>query len=172
MSDAHLVCLGAIAGAYGVRGEVRIKSFTERPDQIAAYGPLLSEDGETIFTLENVRPLKSDMLAARVAEVKTREAAEALKGSRLYAPRDALPDAGDDEFYYEDLIGLAAVHVDGRPMGEVRAVYDHGAGDLLELHKIPGVNGARLIPFTKDSVPEVDLKARRVIISPPEALLE
>jgi 16S rRNA processing protein RimM len=164
------VCVGAISGAFGVRGEVRLKSFCAEPADIAAYGPLSTEDGARSFEITLTRPVKSGF-AARLSGVPTKEAADALRGTRLYAPRDALPSLPDDEFYHADLIGLTALDTGGMTLGKVAAVLNHGAGDLLELRG-PGLKGSVLVPFTRAAVPTVDLSAGRVIIDPPEGLLD
>jgi 16S rRNA processing protein RimM len=167
MSGAR-VCLGAVAGAFGVRGEVRLKSFCAEPGAIAAYGPLSTEDGGRSFTIALTRPIPGGF-AARLSGVATREAAEALRGTRLYAPRERLPALPDDEFYHTDLIGLAVQDPGGAPLGTVVAVHDHGAGDLLELR--PATGGATvLLPFTRAVVPTVDLAAGRIVADPPEGL--
>ncbi len=163
MADG-LTCVGAIAGAFGVRGEVRLKSFCAEPAAIAGYGPLVAEDGRS-FAVRLVRPI-SGAFAARLDGVATREEAEALKGTRLYAPRDRLPPLGDDEFYHADLIGLAVIDTGGAPIGTVRAVLDHGAGDILEIAR-PG-KPELLLPFTRAAVPTVDLARRRIVADPPE----
>lgn len=160
------ICVGAIAGAFGVRGEVRLKSFTSEPSDIAAYGPLWSEDGKRSFTVRLTRPVTGG-LGARLAGVETREDAEALKGATLWADRDRLPKLPDDEFYHTDLIGLAVHDAGGVLIGKVRAIYDHGAGDILEIHG-PGLKQALLLPFTRAFVPTVDLAAGRIIADPPE----
>jgi 16S rRNA processing protein RimM len=159
------VCVGAIGGAFGVRGEVRLKSFCANPEDIAAYGPLHAEDGRS-FELRITGQIANG-LSARLSGVTTKEAADALRGLRLYAPREALPSLPDDEFYHADLIGLEVVDTGGAPLGRVKAVLNHGAGDILELH-VPGSSGTRLLPFTKAAVPTVDLAARRIVADPPE----
>jgi 16S rRNA processing protein RimM len=161
-------CVGAIAGGFGVQGEVRLKSFCADPAAIADYGPLVTEDGRS-FTLRITRPIQG-AFAARLNGVATREQAEALKGTRLYAPRDRLPPLGDDEYYHADLIGLAVVDTGGAPLGTVRAVLDHGAGDILEIAR-PGASDL-LLPFTRAAVPTVDLGARRLVADPPDGLLD
>ncbi|MFT4013412.1 MAG: ribosome maturation factor RimM [Paracoccus sp. (in: a-proteobacteria)] len=163
---AERICVGAVAGAFGVRGEVRLKSFTSRPDDIASYGPLWSEDGKRSFSLRLTRPVTGG-LGARLSGVETREQAEALKGLTLWADRDKLPSLPDDEFYHTDLIGLSVYDTGGALIGEVRAIYDHGAGDILEIHG-PGRGQALLLPFTRAFVPTVDLSAGRIIADPPE----
>ena len=161
-----LTCVGAIAGAFGVQGEVRLKSFCADPAAIATYAPLLTEDGRS-FGVRITRPI-TGAFAARLTGVATREEAEALKGTRLYVPRDRLPPLGDDEFYHADLIGLAVVDTGGAPLGTVRAVLDHGAGDILEIAS-PG-RRELLLPFTRAVVPTVDLDGRRLVADPPEGL--
>ena len=163
-----LVCVGAIAGAFGVHGEARLKSFCADPAAIADYAPLVTEDGRS-FGVKLVRPLQG-AFAARLTGVTTREAAEALKGTRLYAPRDRLPPLDEDEYYHADLIGLAVLDAGGASVGVVRAVHDHGAGDVLEVSR-PGKPEA-LIPFTRAAVPTVDLAGGRIIVDPPPGLLD
>ncbi len=158
------VCLGVITGAHGVRGLVRVKSFTEVPEDVAAYGPLSDEDGTRVLTLA-VTGRSKDALLARVEGVVDRDQALALKGTRLYVPRDVLPALEEDETYYHaDLLGLAAEDPEGRPLGRVKAVHNFGAGDLLELDG----GGARLVPFTRQAVPVVDLDGGRLVVEPPE----
>lgn len=164
------VCVGAIAGAFGVRGEVRLKSFCAEPDAIATYGPLTTEDGGRSFEVTLIGVVKNG-LSARVSGVHSKEAADALRGTRLYAPRDKLPDLPDDEFYHADLVGLTVLDTGGSEIGRVRAVLNHGAGDLLEIHG-PGLKGAVLLPFTLASVPTVDLASGRIIADPPEGLFD
>jgi 16S rRNA processing protein RimM len=167
MADA-LTCVGAIAGGFGVQGEVRLKSFCADPAAIACYGPLVTEDGRS-FGVRLLHPIPG-AFAARLTGVATREEAEALKGTRLYAPRDRLPPLGDDEYYHADLIGLSVVDAGGAVLGVVRAVLDHGAGDILEIAR-PG-QPELLLPFTRAVVPTVDLAAGRLVADPPEGLLE
>ena len=163
------VCVGAIGGAYGVRGEVRLKSFCAVPEDIETYGPLTREDGTGAFTLAIIRPIKLGF-CARIAEIRNKEEADALKGTLLYAPRERLPHLPDDEFYHTDLVGLLVVDTGGGVLGHVRAVHNHGASDLLEL-EIPGGSSTVLMPFTKTIVPTVDLNAGRIVADPPEGLL-
>jgi len=166
MSDR--VCVGAIAGAFGVKGEVRLKSFCAEPEAIATYGRLSSEDGSADWEVRLTRPVKSGF-AARLTGVTTKDAADALRGTRLYAPRDRLPDLSDDEFYYTDLIGLTVFDTGGVEIGRVKAVLNHGAGDLLE---ITGKDFAQplLLPFSKATVPTVDIKSGRIVADLPEGL--
>ena len=162
------ICVGAIAGAFGVRGEVRLKSFTADPAAIAAYSPLTSEDGTRSFAITLDRPVKGGF-AARLSGVTSKEAADALQGTRLYARRDQLPSLPDDEYYHADLIGLTVLDTGGAELGQVKAVLNHGAGDLLEIHG-PGLKATVLLPFTRAAVPTVDLAAGRIIADPPDGL--
>lgn len=164
------ICVGAITGSFGVRGEVRVKSFCAEPSDISSYGPLTSEDGTVSYDITLTRPVKTGF-AARLSGVPSKEVADALKGTRLYAPRDALPALPDDEYYYSDLIGLTALDTGGVELGQVAAVQNHGAGDILELRG-KALNGSVLVPFTSQIVPTVDLTSGRIIIDPPEGLFE
>lgn len=170
MSDVKddLICVGALAGSYGVRGEVRLKSFCAIPEEIEDYSPLLSEDGKTKYTLALTRAVKNGF-AARIVGVETKEQGDALKGVKLYAPRDMLPMLPDDEFYHADLIGLSVFDTGGTLLGQVKAVQNYGADDLLEIHG-PGLAATVLLPFTLAAVPTVDLAQGRIIADPPEGL--
>jgi len=158
-------CVGAIAGAFGVRGEVRLKSFCTTAEDIATYGTLTTEDGTRRFAVTLTRPVNGG-LGARLSGVETKEQADALRGVTLWADRAALPALGDDEFYHADLIGLEVVDTGGASLGRVRAINDHGAGDILEIH---GQSGTLLVPFTRAAVPTVDLSAGRIVADPPES---
>jgi 16S rRNA processing protein RimM len=162
--------LAAITGSYGVRGEARVKSFCAEPSALGDYGPLSDEKGSREFKVTITRPVKGGF-AVRLSGVKTKEEADALKGVRLYAPREALPDLPDDEFYHADLIGLTVVDTGGADLGQVHAVMNHGAGDLLEVRQ-KGRSGTVLVPFTQAIVPTVDLTARRIVVDPPEGLFD
>ena len=166
--DRNKVCVGAIAGAFGVRGEVRLKSFCAEPAAIATYGPLLAEDGRSYSV--SLGPPVTNGISARLSGIDTREAAEALRGQRLYVDRDRLPALPDDEFYHADLIGLEVRDAGGALLGRVAAVLNHGAGDLLEVR--PPQGAAILLPFTRAVVPTVDLTAGRIVADPPEGLIE
>jgi len=163
---AERVCVGAVAGSFGVRGEVRLKSYCAEATAIADYGPLTSEDGRRTFGVELTGVLNNG-LAARLTGVKTRDEADALKGMALYAPRERLPELEDDEFYYADLIGLQVLDAGGNALGKVKAVLNHGASDLLEVLG-PGMKSPLLLPFTKAVVPTVDIAGGRVIVDLPE----
>ncbi len=164
------ICVGAIAGAFGVHGEVRLKSFTSDPLAIEDYAPLKSEDGSRAFEVEIIRDIKNGF-AARLTGVATKEEADALKGTRLFAPRDRLPNLPDDEYYHTDLIGLDVFDTGGAALGKVQAVHNHGATDLLEL-QVPGQSRTVLLPFTLAAVPTVDITARRIVADPPEGLFD
>ena len=154
--------MAVIAGAHGVRGAVRLKSFAEDPATIAEQPDLRDEAGEPItLTIIEIRPR---LLVARIAGVDDRTAAEALRGRRLTVPREALPQTDDEEYYHADLIGLACVRGDGTPLGVVKSVHDFGAGDLVE---IAGPDGSLLVPFTKAAVPVVDIAGGKLVIEPP-----
>ena len=156
------ILLGHIAGAHGIRGEVLIKTYTEAPENVGAYGPLCDESGTRTFNLKSARATQKGVVA-RLQGVDDRNAAEALKGIALYIERERLPAAADGEFYHADLIGLAAVDSDGKPLGEIVAVQNYGAGDLLEI-RLAGASRTELVPFTDAAVPEVDIAARRVVV--------
>jgi 16S rRNA processing protein RimM len=155
------ILLGRVAGAHGIRGEVLIRTFTERPEDIAAYGPL--DDGAARTLRIEAARVTPKGVVARIAGVADRAAAEALKGTQLYVDRDRLPAPGEGTFYHADLIGLAAVDPEGRPLGEIVGVHNYGAGDLLEL-RLAGSGKTELVPFTEAVVPEIDLAARRVVV--------
>ena len=165
---ADRICIGAIAGSFGVSGEVRLKSFCTDPEAIAAYGPLYSEDGNRSFTVKLTRPVAGGV-GARLSGVLTKEQADALKGIGLFVDRTRLPTLPDDEYYHADLIGMAAHDPSGALIGFVQAVHHHGAGDLLELAG-PGLKQSLIVPFTLAVVPTVDLAARRVIVDLPDGL--
>lgn len=164
----RLIAVGAIAGAHGVRGEVKLKSFTEDPLAIARYGPLAGPDGR-VFGIVALRPAK-DGFVAKLRGIDTRDAAEALKGCELKVPRDRLPD-DEEGYYHADLVGLSAYDKAGELIGTVTGVRNFGAGDLIEIDR-PGGASSVLIPFTDASVPHVDLEGRRLTIDPPEGLLD
>ncbi|MFL4469879.1 ribosome maturation factor RimM [Tateyamaria armeniaca] len=167
MSD-DLICVGAISGSYGVHGEVRVKSFCADPEDIETYSPLSTEDGSRSFALALIRPMKNGFVA-RIAEVATKEQADALKGTQLFARRDQLPSLPDDEYYYSDLTGLQVFDTGGATLGQVKSVQNHGAGDLLEV-QLPGGSATVLVPFTLEVVPTVDLAAGSIVADPPEGL--
>ena len=163
MSDTR-VCLGVIAGAHGVKGLVKVKPFTETPQGLAAYGPLSDEPGGRRWAVTFKGEQKGVALLA-LEGVADRNAAEALKGVRLYVERDRLPPAEEDEVYHADLIGLAAETRSGKSLGRVLAVHNFGAGDLIEVGE--DKKRSQLYPFTREVVPELDLEGGRIVIDPP-----
>ena len=165
-----MTCLGTITGAHGLHGEVIIKSYTQVPEDIAGYNPLLSQDGTRRFELVSVRAGKKG-LVARVAGIAGRSAAEALRGVQLFIEKDNLPLPEEGEWYYSDLIGLEAQLCDGTVLGAIVAVQDYGAGDLLEVRQASDGKTV-MLPFTRDVVPEVDIKAGCVRVDPPPGLLD
>jgi 16S rRNA processing protein RimM len=165
MGDA-LILVGRVAGAFGVKGEIRITTFTADPLALVDYKTLLREDGTPGLTLTGGRVAKGGVVA-RTKEIETREQAEAARGLRLYIPRDLLPEPQDeDEYYVTDLVGLHVVSVEGEPLGRVKSVHDFGAGDLLEVE--PSQGPSWWLPFTREAVPEVSIADRRVVAVKPE----
>lgn len=167
-SDKQKVCLGVIIGAVGVRGEVRVKPFTAAPNDIAAYGPVELGEGGDKSAIRIVR-LAKDGVVAKLESVSDRDVAEALKGTELYVGRDDLPQEEEDEYYYADLVGLKVEDLSGKPLGTVLAVFDFGAGEMLEVKLEEG--RAVMFPFTKEAVPEVNLSEGRLVVDPPEGAL-
>ena len=165
---AELICVGAIAGAFGVKGEVRLKSFTSIPEAIADYSPLLTEKGEKKFDVVITGGIKNG-LSARMSGVISKEDADKLKGTRLFVPRERLPELLEDEYYHTDLIGLGVKDIEGSVLGRIKSVLNHGASDLLEIED-KSQNNSILVPFTRKIVPKVDIKNSIVIIDPPKGL--
>jgi 16S rRNA processing protein RimM len=159
------ICVARIGAAHGVRGAVKLWSFTEDPFAVKAYGPLSTKDGTRQFEVEHAREAK-DHLVATFKGVATREEAERLNGIELYVPREKLPAAEQDEYYHADLIGLAAVTTTGAALGRVIAIHNFGAGDIIEI--APPSGPTMLLPFSNAVVPTVDLASGRVVIELPE----
>jgi 16S rRNA processing protein RimM len=152
-----------------VRGQVRVKSYTQDPKAIGAYGDLTDEGGARTFKLTDLRSLKDDMLVVRVAGIDSREDAEKLTGVALYARRSQLPPPSDEEYYHDDLVGLEAVTREGGKLGRVAALQNFGAGDILEV--MPDEGGETLLlPFTKAVAVEIDFGAGRIVIVPPNEI--
>jgi 16S rRNA processing protein RimM len=160
-----LVLLGRFGAPHGVRGEIRLQSFTADPLAITSYGPLFDKSGARSFVLAHVRPQGKDMLVARVEGVTDRAGAERLARIELHAPRAKLPEPDEDEFYLADLEGLRAETAEGAELGQVLAVRNFGAGDILEVR--PPQGETLMFPFTKAVVPIVDIAGGRVVIAPP-----
>jgi 16S rRNA processing protein RimM len=163
------VLVAQIGAAHGLRGEVRLRSFTAEPMAVKDYGVLESEDGTQRFEIESLRPAK-DVLIARLAGVADRNAAERLCNLRLYVARDRLPAPDNDEFYYADLIGLSAVASDSREIGTVVGLQNFGAGDLVEIKLTDGATV--MLPFTKRIVPRIEIAAGRIVVDPPDGALD
>lgn len=159
------VCVGAIVGAQGVRGQVRVKSFTAAAADVAAYGPVESEDKSRRFVLKVMGEVKG-LVIARLEGVNDRNEAEAMRGTRLYVPRDRLPKTEEDEFFYSDLAGLRVEATDGTVIGNVKGLADFGAGEVLDIGRAEG--GSFMVPFTKAAVPVIDLAGGRLVVVPPD----
>ena len=168
MSDT-LILVGRVAGAFGVKGDVRITAYTAEPMALVDYRDLQREDGSPGLTLTGGRPSKGGVIV-RAREVETREQAEALRGLKLYIPRDRLPAPEEDEFYVTDLIGLAVQTPQGEPLGRVKEVRDFGAGDLLEIQ--PETGPSWYLPFTREAVPQVDIAGGVIVADPPNEVSE
>ncbi len=163
MHRGELVLLGRITDAHGLKGEVKIASYTARPEDIAAYGPLITADKVRRFEIASLRPGSRGVVIAQLSGVADRTAAEKLKGTELYVAREVLPAPDEDEFYHSDLIGLLAHSPSGETIGEVVAVHNFGAGDLLEI-RVSGSSRTELIPFDAANVPKIDLQEGYVAV--------
>jgi len=161
------ICVARIGGAHGVRGAVRLWTFTEDPLAVKRYGPLLTRDGARQFEVTHAREAKGHLVAT-LKGVATREEAERLNGVELYIAREKLPATSEDEYYHADLIGLAAVTAANEPLGRVIAIHNFGAGDIIEI--APPQGATLLLPFTNAVVPSVDLEGGRVIIELPDEI--
>lgn len=166
--DREWVCVAVVASAHGLRGALKLRSFTERPADVAAYGPVFDRRGNRLFELEVIAPAPGGVLA-RADQIEDRNAAEALRGTELFVPRAALPALPPDEFYYSDLEGMEALHPDGSHLGVVQSVDNFGAGDVIE---VLADDGRRIsLPFTRQTVPSIDLERRRLVVEAPEELV-
>ncbi|MGA8602570.1 MAG: ribosome maturation factor RimM [Beijerinckiaceae bacterium] len=167
MTGSSKILVGAFGAAHGIRGEVRLKSFTANPAAIGIYGPLQDESGTRHFMIEALRPIGKDLLVARVNGVSDRNAAEALNGTELFVSRDALPAPDEGEFYHADLIGSRVEDDQGRVFGSVVAVHNFGAGDILEI--APSTDAAdqttAMLAFTRALVPVVDVEGGRIVVA-------
>ncbi len=169
MQATQNICVGVIVAAHGIKGEVKVKSFTEDATKLASYGALFDEAGTQRFALTVTAVTKGAVIAA-IQGVNNRNAAEALKGTKLFVPRGALPELSEEEFYHADLIGLTAELRDGTELGAVTAVHNFGAGDVIEVKRKSG--GTLDIPFTNTVVPVVDIEGGRIVIDPPDGLID
>ena len=152
-------------GAQGLKGEVKVKTFTHRPDGLARYGVLHSKDGRK-FTITAFRPTKEGEAVIAFGEVRDRNAAEALRGTELFVPRAALPPTDDEEFYHADLIGLEARDSEGRVLGKVVAIHNFGASDVIELVRPDG--DSVHLAFTKETVPHIHIADGYIVVAVPE----
>jgi 16S rRNA processing protein RimM len=162
------VCLAKVVGAHGLRGALKLRCFTERPADVAAYGPLYDERGERRLELKVLRATPGGVVAA-AADVRDRSAAEALRGTLLFVPRPALPEPAPDEFYHSDLEGLSVERSDGTRLGRVRRLDNFGGGDLIEIAADDG--SVLTLPFDRRTVPVVDLAQGRLVVEPPAELV-
>jgi 16S rRNA processing protein RimM len=163
-----LILVGRVAGAFGIKGEVRITAFTAEPLALVDYRTLLREDGTPALTLTGGRVAKGGVVA-RAREIETREQAEAARGLQLFIPRALLPPVEDeDEFYIADLVGMSVVSAQGDLLGHVRSVRDFGAGDLLEI--APPAGESWWLPFTKAAVPVVQVDRRTIVALRPDEI--
>jgi 16S rRNA processing protein RimM len=169
LPNAERLCVAIVTGPHGVRGGVRLKSFTAAPADVGAYGELGDESGARRFPIR-VLGMAGGAVLAKLGGVETREAAEALKGLRLFLDRAALPAPAPEEYYHADLIGLAARLACGTPLGRVAAIWDFGAGESLEI--VAGDGRSHLVPFTRAAVPVIDLALGAVVIEPPAGLFD
>jgi 16S rRNA processing protein RimM len=160
---AERLCVGVILGAHGLKGAVRVKSFTANAVDVAAYGIVEDEAGRRRFRLLALGEAKG-VVTARIDGIVDRTGADALKGVKLFVARDVLPATGEDEFYASDLVGLSAEGTDGSELGKVKGVFDFGGGDVIE---IQGPGGSVMVPFTKAAVPVVDIAGGRLVVDPP-----
>lgn len=162
-----LICIGKVKSAHGIKGEVKIDSYTDIPDTIADYTELYNATGDKVYQM-HYRSFAGHYIIASIDDVHTRNDAEALKGTKLYIYRDSLPETEEDEFYYEDLFGLTAELPDGTFLGTIKTVHNFGAGDILEITLDNQTGKTELYPFTKKIVPEVNIKAGKIVVSPPD----
>jgi 16S rRNA processing protein RimM len=170
MTGSAKICVAVVTGAHGVRGGVKLKSFTVDAESVVGYGPLSDKSGERRFHVRLTGEASNGQWIATIKGITDRDTAAALRGTELYVDRDALPAPDEDEFYHADLIGLRAELVDGAVLGTVLGVHDFGAGDMLEVQ--PPRGPSLMVPFLKAVVPVVDMANGRVIIDPPAGLLD
>ena len=169
-TDSRLILVGQVGGGFGVRGEVRVTAYTADPMALLAYRDLLRADGSAGLTLLSARPDKNGVVG-RAKEIATREEADALRGLKLFIPRDRLPEPDEDEFYLTDLVGVEAREPDGTVLGTVKSVQNFGASDMLEI--APAAGGPTwYLPFTRDAVPELHLADGWVLVVRPNEVGE
>lgn len=163
----NLIFVAQVGAAHGVRGEVKVTTFTADPMALAAYKTLMRQDGSPALTIASARPSKSGIVA-RLKGVDDRNAAEALRGLKLYISRDSLPEPDEDEFYLADLVGLSVETAEGEVLGKVKTIQDFGAGDLLEIQ--PRAGASWWLPFTREAVPQVLIAQGKLIADPPASI--
>ena len=159
------IVLGVVIGAQGLRGEVKVKTFTETPGHLSVYGPLRTEGGRTL-EIASVRAVKAGSAIVQFKGIDDRSTAESLANVKLLVERAALPATAKDEFYHADLVGLRALDAEGRTIGAVIAIHNFGAGDVIELSRTEG--GTLLLPFTRETVPTIDLAEKFVVVAEPK----
>jgi 16S rRNA processing protein RimM len=161
------ILVGVFGAPHGVRGEVRLKSYTADPAAITTYAPLSDESGTRHFSIERLRSIGKDMFVARVKGIDDRGAAEALNGIQLFTARDALPPLEEEEFYHADLIGLRVENGGGEVLGSVVALHNFGAGDILEIAPPPDAahKTSAMLAFTRALVPVVDVTGARIVVA-------
>lgn len=163
------LCLGVITGAHGIRGAVKVKSFTQDPAQLTQYGPLSNEAEDIVYDLNVIGNAKGQLII-KIKGITNRNQAEDLKGTELFINRSKLPEADEDEFYHADLVGLKALDEDGDLYGVVKALFDFGAGDILEIQRYDGKSVMH--PFTIEVVPTIDIEAGHIVVIPPSEVSE
>ena len=161
------ICVGTVTGPHGLKGDVKLKSYTENPKDVAAFGPVTDKSGKQSFEIRIISA-KQKGLVVELSGVRGREAAEAIGGTDLYMSRDLLPELEEDEFYYSDLIGLPVEHQNGEAIGVVSLVDNYGAGEVMEVDLKDG--GTEMFQMSREVVPEIDLKNGRVVVNPPIAI--
>ena len=165
--DNKLICVGVITSAHGIKGAVKIRSFTEDPAALAGYSPLYNSDASRKFVIKTLSE-NGEMLIAQITGISNRNDAEMLGGTELFVYRDMLPEVAEDEFYYEDLIGLhVKSSINNNDLGVVTSVYNHGAGDIIEI-RLEASGKSELLAFTKENVPEINISGGYIVISLPD----
>ena len=164
IAGADVLLVGAIVEASGLKGEVKVKSFTASPMNIGQYGVLFTEDGRS-FEVESVRALKGNAVVVRLKGINDRGSAETLKGVRLYVSRGALPSPKKGEFYHADLMGLRVEDVEGNNLGIVCGIHNFGAGDMIEVENAK--RETTMLPFTRTTVRSIDVVGGRIVVTPP-----
>ena len=166
-AESELICVGTVTGARGIKGDVRIKSFTADPLDIASYGPLYNKTGNVAYELKVTGKAKGQLIG-RIVGTPDRTAAEKLMGVQFFVPRDSFPTIEDDEYYFSDLIGLNVEDTKGIALGTISSIENFGAGDILEIAGV--IDGGFMVLFTKETVPQVDIQNGIVVVDPPDGI--